>query len=208
MVQAWTWSYEGYDPREERLREALCTLGNGYFATRGAASETPVTPMTPVPPVPPETSAEAWRHYPGTYVAGCYNRQTSTVRGRRVENEDLVNLPNWLPLHYRIHPAGTAPGPWLTPDHSHLVEHRQSLDLRGGTLTRRSVYEDEAGRRLHVEQCRLVHMGDPHLAALRTVFRAEGWAGVIEVEAGIDGGVRNSGVARYRDLSSSTSPAG
>ncbi|MFF2406759.1 glycoside hydrolase family 65 protein [Streptomyces sp. NPDC058092] len=195
MTSAWTWLYEGYDPREERLREALCTLGNGYFATRGAASETPVTPSTP------ETSSEPWPHYPGTYVAGCYNRLTSTVRGRRVENEDLVNLPNWLPLHYRIHPAGATPGPWLTPDHEHLVEHGRSLDLRDGTLTRRSVYEDAAGRRLHVEQCRLVHMGDPHLAALHTVFWAEGWAGVIEVEAGIDGGVRNCGVARYRDLS-------
>ncbi|MFJ1678910.1 glycosyl hydrolase family 65 protein [Streptomyces sp. NPDC088251] len=194
MARAWTWSYEGYDPREERLREALCTLGNGYFATRGAASETPVASDTPVTP-------EDRPHYPGTYVAGCYNRLTSTVRGHRVENEDLVNLPNWLPLHYRIHPAGTAPGPWLTPDHEHLVEHGQSLDLSGGTLTRRSVYEDEAGRRLHVEQCRLVHMGDPHLAALHTVFRAEGWTGVIEVEAGIDGDVRNSGVARYRELS-------
>ncbi|WP_405686940.1 glycoside hydrolase family 65 protein [Streptomyces sp. NBC_00057] len=185
MARAWTWSYEGYDPQKERLREALCTLGNGYFATRGAASET----------------SEGRSHYPGTYAAGCYNRLTSSVRGRRVENEDLVNLPNWLPLRYRIHPAGTAPGPWLSPDHEHLVEHRQSLDLRGGTLTRRSVYEDGAGRRLHVEQCRLVHMGDPHLAALHTVFRAEGWEGAIEVEAGIDGDVRNSGVARYRDLS-------
>ncbi|MFJ1549021.1 glycoside hydrolase family 65 protein [Streptomyces sp. NPDC088246] len=185
MARAWTWSYEGYDPQEERLREALCTLGNGYFATRGAASET----------------SEGRSHYPGTYAAGCYNRLASSVRGRRVENEDLVNLPNWLPLRYRIHPAGTAPGPWLFPDHEHIVEHRQSLDLRGGTLTRRSVYEDGAGRRLHVEQCRLVHMGDPHLAALHTVFRAEEWAGAIEVEAGIDGDVRNSGVARYRDLS-------
>ncbi|MFF8916730.1 glycoside hydrolase family 65 protein [Streptomyces sp. NPDC015032] len=197
MVRAWTWSYEGYDPREERLREALCTLGNGYFATRGAASETPAASDTPVTP----EVFEGGPHYPGTYVAGCYNRLTSTVRGRRVENEDLVNLPNWLPLRYRIHPAGTAPGPWLTLDHAHMVEHGQSLDLRGGTLTRRSVYEDEAGRRLQVEQCRLVHMGDPHLAALHTVFRAEGWTGVIEVEAGIDGDVRNSGVARYRELS-------
>ena len=34
-------TYEGYDPAEEPLREALCTLGNGYFATRGAAPESP-----------------------------------------------------------------------------------------------------------------------------------------------------------------------
>lgn len=34
-MSEWTWVYEGYDPESERLREALCTLGNGYFATRG-----------------------------------------------------------------------------------------------------------------------------------------------------------------------------
>ena len=26
-----------FDPARERIREALCALGNGYFATRGAA---------------------------------------------------------------------------------------------------------------------------------------------------------------------------
>ncbi|MDH3248167.1 MAG: hypothetical protein OEQ47_04365, partial [Acidimicrobiia bacterium] len=32
----WTLRYEGFDPDTEPLREALCTLGNGLFATRGA----------------------------------------------------------------------------------------------------------------------------------------------------------------------------
>ncbi|MGW1705285.1 glycoside hydrolase family 65 protein [Streptomyces sp. NPDC002206] len=185
MAGAWEWSYEGYEPEEERLREALCTLGNGYFATRGAASET----------------STGRSHYPGTYMAGCYDRLISSVQGRTVENADLVNLPNWLPLRYRIRPVGADPGPWLSPDHEHLKEHRQTLDLRRGTLTRRSVYEDEAGRRLDVEQCRLVHMGTPHLAALHTVFTADGWTGSIEVEAAIDGDIRNTGVLRYQDLS-------
>ncbi|WP_189095292.1 glycoside hydrolase family 65 protein [Streptomyces kronopolitis] len=184
MTRAWAWSYEGYDAGTERLRESLCVLGNGYFATRGAASEVLGGPA----------------HYPGTYAAGCYNRLTSTVDGHTVENEDMVNLPNWLPLRYRICPAGSAPGPWLSPDHPFLTEHRQTLDLRHGTLTRWSAYEDEAGRRLCVEQCRLVHMGEPHLAALRTCFTADGWSGAVEVESGIDGAVRNAGIARYRDL--------
>ncbi|WP_411141991.1 glycoside hydrolase family 65 protein [Streptomyces sp. x-80] len=184
MAGAWTWSYEGYEPAEERLRETLCTLGNGYFATRGAASETPAGPT----------------HGPGTYVAGCYNRLASTVADRRVEHEDMVNLPNWLPLRYRMRPADAPPGPWLTPDGGQLVEHRQTLDLRHGTLTRWTVYADGDGRRLSVEQCRLVHMGDPHLAALRTSFTADGWTGEVEVVSGIDGDVRNTGVERYRDL--------
>ncbi|MGK5632804.1 hypothetical protein ACSNOD_30760, partial [Streptomyces sp. URMC 123] len=101
-----TWEYEGYDPVEERLRESLCTLGNGRFATRGAA---------------PECAADAV-HYPGTYVAGCYNRLVSAVDERQVENEDLVNVPNWLPLRFRVRAAapvveGAPPGTEAGPAH-------------------------------------------------------------------------------------------
>lgn len=33
---AWSLVFEDFDPAHEGIREALCTLGNGYFATRGA----------------------------------------------------------------------------------------------------------------------------------------------------------------------------
>ncbi|WP_326719092.1 glycoside hydrolase family 65 protein [Streptomyces sp. NBC_00243] len=177
----WTWEYEGYDPAQERLRESLCTLGNGYFATRGAA---------------PECTADSV-HYPGTYAAGCYNRLTSDVAGHQVENEDMVNLPNWLPLRFR-----TGSGTWLSPDTHKLLDHHQRLDLRSGTLERTLRYEDESGRHLAVRQLRLVHMVDPHLALLRTEFTAEGWSGEIEVESALDGTVTNTGVERYRSLAS------
>ncbi|MEC3992324.1 glycoside hydrolase family 65 protein [Actinacidiphila sp. DG2A-62] len=175
----WTWRYDGYAPGEERLREALCTLGNGYTATRGAWSQA----------VADDT------HYPGTYVAGCYNRLTSRVAGREVENEDIVNLPNWLPL--RVRAAG---GDWFGPDTCAVLAHEQILDLRRGTLTRRCRLRDAAGREVAVEETRLVHMGDPHLAAQRVRITAEGWSGDLEVESGLDGDVANAGVARYRDL--------
>ncbi|WP_030240587.1 MULTISPECIES: glycoside hydrolase family 65 protein [unclassified Streptomyces] len=177
-----TLEYEGYRPAEERLRESLCTLGNGYFATRGAL---------------PECGADDV-HYPGTYVAGCYNRLTSEVAGRRVENEDLVNLPDWLPLRYRL-----AGGEWLTPDTATVLDHRQTLHLEVGLLERRTRYTLGEGRALTVRQLRLVHMADPHIAALRTEFTAEGGAAELEVEAAIDGSVTNAGVPRYRDLDGS-----
>ncbi|MGW0081083.1 glycoside hydrolase family 65 protein [Streptomyces sp. NPDC003393] len=174
-----TWEYQGYDPVQERLREALCTLGNGCFATRG---------------VLPECDADDV-HYPGTYVAGCYNRLTSEVAGRLVENEDMVNLPNWLPLRFRL-----AGGDWLTPDTATVLAHRQVLHVDGGLLERRTRFGLGAGRTLTVRQLRIVHMVDPHLAALRTEFTTEGFTADLEVEAAIDGGVTNAGVARYRDL--------
>jgi trehalose/maltose hydrolase-like predicted phosphorylase len=99
-------AYDGFNPPDEGLREALCTLSNGYFATRGAA---------------PEADADAV-HYPGTYVAGCYNRLVSRVAGREVENEDLVNAPNWLPLTVR--PQG---GRWLDLGAQELLAYRQEL---------------------------------------------------------------------------------
>ncbi|MHB9864177.1 glycoside hydrolase family 65 protein [Streptomyces sp. YIM S03343] len=175
----WIWEYEGYDPVDERLRESLCTLGNGYFATRGTL---------------PECAADQV-HYPGTYVAGCYNRLVSDVAGRSVENEDVVNVPNWLPLRFRL-PGG----PWLTPDTATVLDHRQLLHLASGLLERRTRFGLGTGRAFTVRQLRLVHMLDPHVAALRTEFTPEGFSGPLEVEAALDGGVRNAGVPRYRDL--------
>ncbi|MDN3355801.1 glycosyl hydrolase family 65 protein [Actinomadura sp. DC4] len=179
-MTTWRIDHEGYDPGRERLREALCTLGNGYFATRGAAPETSAGPA----------------HYPGTYVAGCYDRLSSLVAGRTVVNEDVVNVPNWLPLTFRAEG-----GAWFTPDRFELLDHTQELDLREGLLTRRLRYRDEAGRVTAVEQQRLVSMSEPHLAALETTVRPENWSGILEIYSGLDGWVRNDGVERYQNLS-------
>ena len=120
----WVLVYEGFDPAQEGLREALCTLGNGYFATRGAA---------------PEAGADEV-HYPGTYVAGCYDRLVTEVAGRAVENEDIVNVPNWLPLTFR-----PADGEWFDVRRLEVLGYRQELDLRRGVLTR-VVRARDAGR--------------------------------------------------------------
>ncbi|MFB7865067.1 glycoside hydrolase family 65 protein [Streptomyces sp. NPDC056069] len=184
MSDGWTWGYDRYEPRRERLVEALCTLGNGRFATRGSA---------------PECAADA-THYPGTYLAGCYDRLTSVVAGARVENEDLVNLPDWTLLRYRCLPDDGPPGAWLTPDAPDLRHYDVRLDLRGGVLSRRLYYEDARGRGLRVVHTRIVHMGDARLAAQRTRFRAYGWSGAVEVRSVLDGAVTNAGVERYRNL--------
>ncbi len=180
-MTAWTLSYEGYDPRQEGLREALCTLGNGYFATRGAATE-----------------AEADdTHYPGTYLAGGYNRLRTEFGGRTVENEDLVNLPNWLPLTFRV------PGePWFRLRAVEILSYRQGLDLRAGVLHRTVRFRDREGRTTTLDQRRVVHMRDPHMAALETTLTPEDWSGSVEFHTALDGTVINAGVARYRHLNS------
>ena len=175
----WTLVYDGFDPARQGLRESLCSLGNGYFVTRGAL---------------PEAVADDV-HYPGTYLAGLYNRLVSQVGGRQVENEDLVNIPNWLPLRFRI-----AGGEWFDVATARVEQHRLELDMRTGTLTRYLTWWDADGRRTRMVQRRFVSRKDEHLAALSTEFTAENWSGTLEVRAGLDGRVVNAGVKRYRDL--------
>ncbi|WP_082698659.1 trehalose-phosphatase [Mycobacterium sp. GA-2829] len=175
----WSFTYEGYDPPTERLREALCTVGNGYLATRGAA---------------PEARADAL-HYPGTYAAGVYNRLDDMLDGRQIAHESLVNLPNWLPLTFRIDG-----GAWFDVDAVTLLDYRQSLDLRSAVLTRKLRFRDRAGRTTSLTQNRFVAMHTAHIAALETIIAAEDWSGTLEIRSTIDGDVRNAGVARYRQL--------
>jgi trehalose/maltose hydrolase-like predicted phosphorylase len=179
-VTAWSLAYDGYDPAEEGQREALCTLGNGFFATRGAA---------------PESRADSV-HNPGTYAAGCYNRLTDEIAGHLVENESMVNLPNWLMLTFAIDE-----GPWFELDDAEVLSFGQELDLRSGILIRRMEVRDSLGRCTQLVQRRFVHMEQPHLAGLETTFTALNWSGRLRVRSGVDGGVENTGVKRYRNLS-------
>jgi trehalose/maltose hydrolase-like predicted phosphorylase len=180
-VTGWLLRYEGLDPAREPLREALCALGNGRFATRAAA---------------PEARAGGV-HYPGTYAAGVFDRLADDIDGVHVENESIVNLPDWQSLTFRIDD-----GDWLDLAAVTVTGYVQELDLRRGVLTRRFRIRDGDGRCTRVAQRRLVSMADPYLAALDTTVVAENWSGRLTVRSGLDGRVENAGVARYRGLGS------
>ncbi|MBD3412821.1 MAG: glycoside hydrolase family 65 protein [Candidatus Aminicenantes bacterium] len=180
-MNVWSFIYKGFDPKKEGLREALCTLGNGYFATRGAAEE---------------SSADGV-HYPGSYLAGGYNRLKSKVKDKVIENEDLVNLPNWLVLNFRIEN-----GEWFDLKKVKILSYVQKLDLKKGMLIRRVYFEDSEGRRTKITHQRLVHMRNIHRAGLKTTLRAENWSGKVEIVSALDGRVVNAGVERYKKLNS------
>jgi alpha,alpha-trehalase len=177
----WVLSYDGFDPENEGLREALCTLGNGYFATRGGAEEAEADEV----------------HYPGTYLASGYNRRVTDLSGRSIENEDLVNLPNWLPLSFR--PEGSD---WLNLRRMEILDYRQRLDLKCGVLERHLRVKDGAGRVTALVFRRIVHMRHQNLAAIEMRITPETWSGRVEIASALDGRVINAGVERYRELNS------
>jgi trehalose/maltose hydrolase-like predicted phosphorylase len=181
MSDGWVLAYDGLERPQEGHREALCTLGNGFFATRGAAEE----------------QRANGTDYPGTYVVGGYNQLESEVAGRTVANEDLVNFPNWLWLTFRL-----PEGEWLDLWKTAPLEYRQELNLREGLLLRRFRVMDAHGRITAIESRRLVHMEKPNLAALEWRLTPENWSGALALRSGLDGSVRNGGVPRYQQLSS------
>jgi trehalose/maltose hydrolase-like predicted phosphorylase len=180
-LNPWKIIYNKFDPEKENLREALCTLGNGYFGTRGAAPETVATKV----------------HYPGVYIAGVYNTLPTEIANRTIYNEDFVNCPNWLMLNYRIDD-----GPWFNRLRVRILSWKVELNMYKGILSRRFRWQDEQGRITLVENHRIVSMSNPHCGALRCTITPENYSGKITVRSGIDGMIINAGVDRYKQLSS------
>ncbi|MEX5296415.1 glycosyl hydrolase family 65 protein [Kocuria sp. CPCC 205268] len=170
----WNLTYTRLDPPREGMRESLCTLGNGYLAVRGAACE---------------FRADG-THYPGTYLAGVYNRLRTEPGSPVPEHEDLVNAPNWLLLQYRVQD-----GSWFEPTPETVLEHHQDLDLRTGVLTRSLRFRDAAGRTTRVTTRRFVSQDQRHLAGQETVLEAEDWTGTLTVRSLVDADVRNGNAA-------------
>src|SRR5690348_2742123 len=178
-VDGFLLAYDGFDPGSEGPREALTSTGNGYLCARGTA----------------EWEEADGVHYPGTYVHGGYNRETTILSGLPVLNEDLVNLPNWLVLQLRVE-GGDA----IRLADMELLQYRHELDIRYAAVIRRLRFRDRDGRETTLHSRRFVSMADPHHGGIEWTLVAENWSGRVEVVTAIDGRVSNAGVARYRQL--------
>jgi trehalose/maltose hydrolase-like predicted phosphorylase len=178
-IDAFTLTYDGYDPDWEGVREVLTSSGNGQFCSRGAAEWVDADGV----------------HYPGTYAHGVYNRETTILGGVPVLNEDLVNLPNWLVLKLRIE-GGDAIG----LDDVDVLDYRHELDMRGAVMTRLVRFRDAVGRETTLRSRRFVSMANPHSAGIEWTLTADNWSGWVEVVSAIDGRITNRGVARYLEL--------
>ena len=117
------------------------------------------------------------------------------IQGRVVENEDLVNLPNWLSLTFRIEHDE-----WFDLRAVTIRSYRQELDLRRGVLSTAMDIEDAQGRRTALVERRFVSMSDMHLGALELAVTAENWSGRMTIRSAIDGRVVNAGAKLYREF--------
>ncbi|MFC2098642.1 HAD-IA family hydrolase [Bacteroidota bacterium] len=176
---SWSIVYHDYNLEKEKSREALLAVGNGYFGTRGAMEE----------------CNAGDNNYPGTYMAGMFNRRTSKVGDRDIENEDFVNCPNWLPVTFRI-----GEGDWMDPGALKILTIERRLSFRDGLLSKEMLVEDSKGNRTRIESSRIASMEDMHTAALRYTIEPQNYSGKISIRSILDGDLINDGVERYRQL--------
>ena len=175
----WSLEYNDYDPKKEKSRETLMTIGNGYLGTRGAMEET--------------TACKT--NYPGTYIAGLYNRLISKVADKDIENEDFVNCPNWTYINFRIDNSK-----WFDINETEIISIKRTLDFSNGLLSKKLIIKDSEGRKTEINSSRIASMANPHLAAIQYKIKPLNYSGSIEIKSTINGNIINSGVSRYGDL--------
>jgi beta-phosphoglucomutase family hydrolase len=179
--EGWNLTYTDFSLKDEKLRETLTSTGNGYLGIRGAY----------------EGSSISHYHYPGTYIAGIFNKLPSEVHGQTIFNNDFVNTPNWLPVEFRI-----GGGEFIDPFDQKILSYQQNLNLRNGTMERMIVIQDNLGRITKISSKRFASMDDPHCCALKFTLKPVNYSATVEFRSAIDGRVQNKNVARYSELSS------
>ncbi len=175
----WSLEYSDYDQKKEKSRETLLTVGNGYLGTRGVLPET--------------TASET--NYPGTYIAGLYNRLVSRVADRDIENEDFVNIPNWLFINFKI-----GNNDWFDINQTEIISIKRRLNFANGVLETELVIKDINAFETKISSKIVASMANPHLVAIQYKIKALNYSGSVEIKSEIDGNIVNDGVTRYRDL--------
>jgi len=175
----WSLKYVDFIPKNEKSRESLLTIGNGFFASRGCFCE--------------EIASEV--HYPGTYMTGVYNKLASIIQNKTIYNEDLVNCPNWLSTSFKIDDDD-----WINSKSFKIVDIERTLDFKKGVLSGWSLVEDKKGRLTMIESVRCISMYDKNLAGLEYSVTPINYSGKITIKTGIEANIINAGVDRYKDL--------
>lgn len=174
-------SFDRFDPRDERRREALFTLANGRLSLRGALPE--------LSTLEPDGTS-----YAGLYCAGWYDRSPRQVADTEVRLSEarlsaLIRLPDPLGLN-----LGSAQR-WYDPRRQPSLNYHYALDLQTACLNRDFEVRLD-GLAVAVSERRFVSAADPRLIVLRWTLRNLGSIADLRLRATLDAGVENALIER------------
>lgn len=173
---------DGIEPDRLSDHETLFSTANGYWGTRANLPGT----------------VDDGTNYPGSYLAGVFNRVTSDLTesaGLVLDSEHVPNIPDWTYLQ-----VTDDTGEKILPNTDRILDYRQELDLREGISRRMMRVATTSGQITTIVISQLTSIDFRHAAGLRITVRPENWAGTISVRSAINGNVHNRNVADDRLL--------
>ncbi|MCM2279545.1 MAG: hypothetical protein NDJ89_15825 [Oligoflexia bacterium] len=145
----WIVTQQGFNPSDERERETIFAIGNGYAGIRGSCNL-----------LIPGSQADL-------FLAGVYDAKVSEVPYSEAEFltgadrdepfPELVSFP--FPFQLRLEAGGLELGPAT----QYLQNYERQLDLKRSLLFESFDFRDDIGRETRVRTLRCASLRDPHL---------------------------------------------
>jgi len=155
MADLWTWRAEGVRPEDALREESLLTLADGMLGWRGNYEE---------------GAAPGYPQTRGCYLNGFHEQEKirygEIAYGYAENSQTMLNVTDSQLVRLRCGGAPLRFGPEA------VLESCRVLDMRAGTLERRTVYRVPGGR-LTLRALRLVCQARPGVAALRWRLTAD-----------------------------------
>ncbi|MCK5108121.1 MAG: hypothetical protein KAR25_00365, partial [Methanosarcinales archaeon] len=114
----------------------------------------------------------------GTYVAGIFDKSEA-------ETVEIANLPS--PVGFRLY----ADGEPVAIDRMEVTRHERVLDMKNGTLVRKTSYRSEKSEPYEYRSLRAFSAADEHIMLMQVHFTALGSDVDILVESSIDASTLN-----------------
>ena len=182
-TEKWKLKYRYFSQEEELLRETLTTVGNGFIGHRNALSF---------------MKADDDTHYPGTYIAGLFNKEGTKIADRTIYNNDFVNIPNAFLVQFKFDDDTD----YWSLDDLQLLDYSHQLNMKNGEVQRRLLLEHTDGRQVEYRCHQLASMQNMHLLGHQVSIKPINFSGKLHATSAIDGDIINYGVPRYRKLNS------
>jgi alpha,alpha-trehalose phosphorylase len=146
-VEPWSLTEVGLDHSSLAVHESVFALTNGHIGMRGSFEEgEPVV-------------------VPGTYLNGFFEERplphAETGYGFPEQGQTVVNVTDGKLIRLLVKDSP------LDLNYGEIVEHRRTLDLRGGVLRRTTEWESPGGRTVRVTSTRLVSLARRSIAAIQ-----------------------------------------
>ncbi|XCP86240.1 glycosyl hydrolase family 65 protein [Roseburia hominis] len=185
----WNLIEQSYDSDLSKHYEGLFTQGNGYIHVRGSYEEGLIDSKQDreydrkpanVTLEKHEKEKTKW----GTYIPGVVGKHPLLMT-------EMINLPYIFELKFVIN------GQRLDMDESDITSYTRWLSLKDGVLYREMEYAGSDAVRLAFCYSRFVSKSSKHIAIQRVEIKCLAGEASIEVEGGMNSGVRTNGFEHY-----------